>query len=356
MKNVATALFILMLGFSSQAQITPSISIPDQIPQYDGTYEDFGQGEFYYPNGGEIRFADLDRTNAIDVVKYYTMNTYPKRFLLSNNNISLCYDKADYASIIGGAADTLHRIDLEWQNSNVGASLARIDTQYYAALHYLTEWFGSSGRTNVMGGASIACQSIYNNIDLVYTSNTAGLVMYFIVYPGGDYNDILLHINGSKANSIVSNKLKVEANWEFTTFEKPKMYQYTISGNTVTPYLVCNASWANAGTDLYQIGNSTPYNTSMPLIIQIKQGNPSQVTTPGLKWSTYFGGMGFEFLTKTHTDASDNLYIAGHSQSFGLFPQGTGVNALTTMAAMVVFQNLMLLENCYGVHLLGVPA
>ncbi len=78
---------LLLAAFFVPAQITPSMSIPNPIPNYDGSYDNFGQGGLYYPNGGEVRFATEKQENALDIVKYYSMNTYPKRFLLNNNNI-----------------------------------------------------------------------------------------------------------------------------------------------------------------------------------------------------------------------------------------------------------------------------
>lgn len=313
-----------------QAQITTSITIPNPLPNYDGTYDDFGQGHLFYSSGGEVRFADKNQGDASNIAKYYTMNTYPKQYLLNNNNIALCYAKCDLSGqqIAVGAPDTLQRIDLEWSKSNPNAFLAKVDTQNYAKLNYFTQWFNSSGRTNIKGSAAIACQSIYKNIDLVYTSNNAGLVMYFIVYPGGDYKDILMHVNGSKSNSIVGNKLKLDANWESTTLEKPQMYQYIInnSTNVASPINVCNASWQTIGGDSYQIGTTTSYNASLPLIIQLKQANTTQVTSnSGLTWSTYFGGWQYDFLTKTHCDGYGNLFVAGYSNSTSQFPQGPGV-------------------------------
>jgi hypothetical protein len=332
MKQKIFTLFTLLALCNLKAQITPSISIPDGIANYDGTYDNIGQGHLFYPNAGEIRLDDKDRSSAIDVVKYYTMYTNPKQYLMYDNNISLCYDKNDPASLTGSVLDTLQRIDVEWQGSNPSAFLARVDTQKFARLFYFDQYFASSGGRTVEGGAAIACQSIYDNIDLVYTSNNAGLVMYFIVYPGGNYKDIFLHFNGSNSSSIVSNKLIAQGSWDSFILQKPKMYQYSISSGVVTPVTICNANWVNTGTDTYQINNSTLYNTSLPLIIQIKQNDVVSMDTPGLCWSTYFGGVQYEFMTKTHTDANDNLYVAGSSNSSGnTFPQNLGLSGISPL-------------------------
>lgn len=304
-----------------RAQITPSMSIPNPLPNYDGTYDNFGQGHLFYPNDGEARFNNEERDDAGEYVKFYTMYTYPQKFLLANNNLSLVFTKASTPGT--PKVDSLHRVDVEWSGGNSGAALARVDTQNFAKLHYFTEWFSTSGRTDVKGGAAIACQSIYSNIDLVYTSNNAGIVMYFIVYPGGNFNAIRLKLNGAKSHSISGNKLKIDANWESMTFEKPNMYQYTISGsNVISPVNVGNPSWQFVGSNTYKITDTTSYNGSLPLIVQIKQANATTANLPGLDWSTYFGGTQFEFLNRTHTDVGNNLYVGGYSSSSNVtFPQ-----------------------------------
>ncbi len=321
-------LLLLFLSFSTgigKAQYTLSLAIPDPIPNYNGTYDKVGSNHLFYPNDGEIRFANADKTDAKSVVKFYTMNTYPKKFLMRDNNFSYVHYKPKSAG--SGGADSLHRIDCGWHNSNTNTFLARVDTQNFAKLNYFTQWFGSGGRPDVMGGAVIACQSIYPNIDLVYTSNNSGMVIYFIVYPGGNYKNIIMNISGAKATSIVSNKLKIDANWESSSFEKPEMYQYTYVSNVVTPVNIANATWSSIGGNKYQLNTNSSFSSSLPLIVQIKQANATTIDTPGLNWSTYFGGTGQDLLNKTHVDASDNLYAAGYSQSPAIsFPQGPGVS------------------------------
>lgn len=322
MKTKKIILFaLLLLAGIASAQITPSMTIPNPLPNYDGTYDDFGTNHLYYPNDGEIRYNNTDQTNAKDVVKFYTINTFPKKYLLKNNNIAYVHHKIKTNT--SSINDSLHRIDLEWLGSSAAASLARVDTQNFAKLNYFTQWFGSAGRTEVKGGAAIACQSIYQNIDLVYTSNNCGLVMYFIIYPGGNYKSIRMKVAGSKANSIVSNRLKIESNWDYSSLERPQMYQYSLVSGTVTPIIVGTADWQGIGSNTYQFNSISSYNTSLPLIIQIKQAPAAMAATPGLKWSTYFGGDEMDFLIKSHCDANDNLYVAGCSNSSS-FPQAQG--------------------------------
>ena len=335
MKTKTILLLMLCLTVATtKAQITWPAGLPDptDIRNFDGSYDPFGQGHLYYPNDNEVRRIAEDGAeigDAKDYVKFYTMYTHPKIYLRNDNNVSLCYAKGDAAATAANGKDTIQRIDIEWLRPKAGAFLARVDTQKFGRLFWYDQYNAPSGGRTVEGGAAIACQNIYNNIDLVYMSNNSGMVMYFIVYPGGNYKDILLHFNGSNSSSIVGNKLIAQGSWDKFTLQKPQMYQYTISGSVVTPVTVCPANWTNAGTDTYQINSSASYITSMPLIIQIKQNNATTIDTPGLCWSTYFGGWQFEFMTKTHTDASDNLYVAGMSSSGNnTYPQNPLMTAL----------------------------
>lgn len=311
-------MFLLSVWDISKAQITLSITIPNPLPEYNGTYEHFGQHHLFYPNEGEVRYADEARNSAIDEVAFYTHYVWPRQYLLTNNNISFVFSKHDTAT--SNPADSLHRIDVEMDRGRASAFLARVDTQNTCVLNYFTEWFGSTGRTGVKGGAAIACQSIWPNIDMVYTSNNTGLKIYYVVYPGGDPNNIVLHIKGSKSNAIVGNDLVIDANWSSTKFVKPHMYQYTLINNVVTPYIVCQASWQSVGANRYKIDNATAYDPNLPLIVQVSQGPETQSSVNNLNWSTFFGGGDFDYIYKTRSDANNNLFIAGETVSPD-FPQ-----------------------------------
>lgn len=315
-----TILFCLLAAsaLTANSQITPSLTIPNPIPEYNGTYEDFGQHHFFYPNTDEIRLDEEGglQPSAKDVVAYYTKFCFPQKFILKNNKMAFIYGRKDQA----GGKDSLHRIDLEMDRSLSSAFPARVDTQLNCKLNYFLPFVT---KTDVMGGAAIAVQSIYTNIDMVYTSNNTGLKIYYIVYPGGDPNQIILKFNGAKSTGIAGNDLNVTSNFGDFKFVKPKMYQYTYVGNVVTPVNVCPASWQSLGNDMYRVTTASAWNNSLPLIIQVSEGPAVQPTANGIKWSTYFGGNLPDNIYKSKSDAANNLYVAGNTISAN-FPQGTG--------------------------------
>lgn len=309
-------------ALAAKAQITNSLSVPyDDIREYDGSYEQIGSGHFFYPNEHETRLNNESNSTAIEQVQFYTVNTYPKKYLLRNNNVSFNYVRRD--TIAGTVTDSLHRVDVEMYNSSPAAFLARVDTQNTAVLSYFDQWYGATGRTDVRGGATIACQSVWRNIDLVYTSNNQGLKMYFIVYPGGNPDDVVLHIKGSRANGISGANLNFYSNWGGSAFIKPRMYQYTILGSVVTPVNVCPASWQSLGSDNYGITTTSSYITSLPLIIEVMEGVASTAALTGVSWSTYIGGSIEDKVFKSKSDNSNNLFIGGSTSSPN-FPVNAG--------------------------------
>lgn len=305
-----------IVALTAKSQL--SYTLPATFPEFDGSYENFGKHHFFYPNKGEIRYADEDQTPAEAEVAFYTKYTYPRQYLLKNNNISFVFAKKDPAA--DGTKDSLHRIDLQMDRSDPAAFLARVDTQKTAVLNYFTHQTGSSGVTDVRGGAAIAVEKIYPDIDMVYCSNNTGLKIFYVVWPGGDPNRIVLHVNGSKSNAIVGNDLVIDANWSTIKFVKPQMYQYTLINNVVTPFNVCPASWQSSGGDRYKITTTSSWNSSMPLIIQVSQGQETQPNINSLNWSTYYGGGNMDYIFRTNSDANNNLFCAGRTISTD-FPQ-----------------------------------
>ena len=76
-----------MAVLTLQSQITPPFSIPDSIPEYNGSYEDFGQNHFFYPNNGEVRYDDEYRSTSVEEVAFYTKYAWPQQYLLKNTCI-----------------------------------------------------------------------------------------------------------------------------------------------------------------------------------------------------------------------------------------------------------------------------
>src|SRR4051812_38603151 len=96
MKKLILVFFSCVSVFTVKTQVT--YTLPDVIPEYNGTVESFGQNHLYYPSAGEIRLANEAEADAFDVVAYYTRFQYPAKYLLHNTSLSFVFNRKDSVS------------------------------------------------------------------------------------------------------------------------------------------------------------------------------------------------------------------------------------------------------------------
>jgi hypothetical protein len=242
-----------------------TFTLPERLPSYNGTYEPISASHFFYPNKGQIRYDNTDLTSARDVL-YYTQFTFPRKFIFENNTMAFVTSKPD-ASNGGTIRDSINRIDLEYIGRNKGLQTMPLDTQTICVLNYFLASCGGS-ITNIQGHGAIATQGLYKNIDLVYTSNGAGIRIFFVVYPGGNPNDIEMKFTGAKSSAYASGKLKFTTNFDGFSFDEAEAYNvYYAPGNPiVTTATTSGSSWVSVGPDTYKI-NPGSYDANAPLII-----------------------------------------------------------------------------------------
>lgn len=273
--------------------------------------EPYSTNHYFYPNTGEIIYADtIQKANE---VLYYTLNTYPRQYILNNHNIAFVTGKKAATSL---DEDSLHRVDIEFWKGNPltqAHSFERVDSN--GILNYFLGHLSSPEITDVKGSKRIMIPNIYHNIDLHLYSNSSGLKMYWVVKPNTDPVDIIMKLNGSLTNTISGNKLVISTKFGDFSFEQPHAY-YVDTALTTFP-VTC--SWNSLGSDKYSVTTGA-YNPSWPLVIQMVQGpatSPSAVN--GIDWSTYFGGSFGDMVFKTKA-LGNELFIVGETSSNN-FPQ-----------------------------------
>ncbi len=186
----------------------------------------------------------------------------------------------------------------------------------------------SKWRRGIPQFGGVEYQSVYPGIDLVYYGNQRQLEYDFRVAPGADPNQIALSFKGASAH-LDSGDLVLATAGGNVRFRAPHIYQ---PGADVEP---ANKEGANTGKNEKTIaggfrqlaGNKIgftvgPYDRSRELVID-----------PILSYSTFLGGGGEVCPTAGATpdqgcpqvavDASDNIYIAGSTQS-AAFPVTAG--------------------------------
>lgn len=275
----------------------------------------------FYENKGQI--IDTSHTS-VSAIKFYSNYTNPA-FYFKSNSQSFVFTKTDTSSI--NHKDTLHRIDLNFTNSLESAKTYPLEQQETGYLNYFLSHTGTSGITGVLANKRLITPNIYNNIDLMISSNQNGVKYYFIVKPGGDMRDIKLEFTGASSYSLngTSNYLSINSSIGSLTFDKPVAYQLT-AGNATIAVTSFSPTWTTDGaSNKYKFNNGT-YTSSLTLIIEVDQGNStySSTSSGNIKWSTYLGKTSADMINKIKTDNSNNLFALGQTYS-SAFPQGNGV-------------------------------
>jgi hypothetical protein len=273
----------------------------------------------YYRNRGQIIAADTV-TTPVPEVKFYTNNTYPA-FYFGNRKQSFVFARMDTASV--SPSDTLHRIDLDFTLSNESAETYPLDEQQDGYLNYFLAHTGSNGIANVKGNERLITNNLYNNIDLMCSSNQNGIKYYFIVKPGGNIRDIQMEFTGASSFNLngTTNELTINSSIGNIAFDKPIVYQLT-SGNVIVPVSGWTPDWQTNGASNKYKFNDGVYTNSLTLVIEVDQGNGIFVNSSiqNIKWSTYLGKANEDFVNKVKTDATNNLHALGQTYSTN-FPQ-----------------------------------
>lgn len=295
---------------------------PVYLPcNYNLVTDTFSINHLYYPNSGEIR--DTDYVAATDVL-YYTKFTNFTEFV-QKNKVSFCRYKQDTAT--ASKKDTIVRTDMIFSGANEFSEIFPFNFQENLKLNFFTTG-DTMGITNVKGATQLLVPNIYPLIDLHYSSNGKGTKYYFVVKPTGDPKNIKLVFDGATSTATLSNNLKITTALGSFTFNKPDVYNVSISYPSLamtTTTVSGNSRWVSMGSNTYSIDPGT-YSSAWPLVIEFDMGKspPSTSSAIGnMDWSTHLGGAGNDDVRDLKVDNSNNLYVVGQTFS-SPFPNVTG--------------------------------
>lgn len=317
-------LSIVMLGFGigSSAQSFP--------PDLYG--EDLKESIGFWENKGQVKTTD--ELPARDVV-YYTEGAYPRAYFRENSIVSYVLALRDTTA----APDTLYRLDMEC----VGANASDVDPTGYVVKpffeNFYLPWTDAGGVEGVEGYSRLVYEDVYPGVDLHYYSGPNGQKMAFVCHPGSDPTDITLEFTGQDDIEVDwDGALKLFFGDKWVEFEEAVAFQY--EGNTVTQL---NWTAAYDVDEALSISRFTfdGYDPELPLVLQIGPppaagGGP--IETPGLCWSTYFGGDQSDVITSSTQDAQGSYFVAGRTGSGPLeFPAAPGSEAYPNTGGNLAF-------------------
>lgn len=219
----------------------------------------------YLENKGQLK--DENGIN-ISKVKFYNQQEFPNLFF-SNDMVSMVVSNID---TVVPTPDTMHRVDLIFNNRADVRARMRVaplnekEVYFNYFLSHIPE-----GRSKVRAFDNMVYSDIYDNIDLVYSSNSRGSKFYVICKPGSDPTDIEWIFDGYDNLTIgTSNELLIGTSLSEIVFPQPIAFQIDGNGNEVSLNWQPSFNISNDEVSFSSIGN---YNSSMSLVFELTKNS-----------------------------------------------------------------------------------
>lgn len=211
-----------------------------------------------------------------------------------------------------------HRVDVELENINPDV----IVLSEYPSQSYFNFFPGDGGKgiTRVRHYQKVTYQNIYHQIDLVFKYENGKPEYDFVVHPGGNVEDIVLHYKGMKEISQTSeDELTISVNHGSFKDIIPLSYEREINRKVQVSY--------SLSTDHKVSFTAHDYNKNHTLVID---------PAPTLLWGSYYGGSVLDFGLDIALDPSGNILLTGQTNSLN--------NVATSGAYQTTFGSSY---NCY---------
>ncbi len=262
----------------------------------------------YYENTGQL--IDTEGGSP-DYIHYYMPNHSPMLFF-QKTNINLVWASGSQDTT---TQDSLFRVDMFFDQSEYNEKPAMLTEN--DSSNYINYYLGHCPEgITAYANEKLLYSEIYPGIDLVFSSNAAGMKMYFICEPGSDPSNIGLSFTGMDSLSIVNNwSLRLETLLGNYDFERPRVYQQDQNGNVST--LPWQLNWTLENDSIGRFTNWGTYNTELKLVIEVGKSIQTNGNTPiyNLEWSTYRGSIYYDFGYQMVSDDVGDFYSLGTSSS-----------------------------------------
>jgi hypothetical protein len=329
-KKASKCLALLTCAVLSASASFAQSLLPEPFP------EPPSNSNFYYKNAGQI----LDNNDSVrNDVKYYTEKTFPSMYMLEDRVSFVAFLRGDTATI-PTVPDTMCRIDMSFvcapkhfntQQKEQGSAFMPDGVcgtiyAYEQGQDYLNYYLPhcAGGITDVPGYARIVYEDVFPHIDVHFYSNSFAPKIYFVVNPGGDPGDILLHFSGQDSISQVTSNpdLNMYLNSWRLTF--PQAIAYQIDGSNNVTLMSWLPTWSHNGGGDVAISSIGSYNTSDRLVIAVGGAEARPTGLGNLDWSVFYGHSGIEESPRIYAKGND-VYHAMSEQGGAFVSQGGSV-------------------------------
>ena len=247
-------------------------------------------------------------------VKFYSTGSSPKIYF-EDENISFVLSTITGTPDSTGSGDTIlyHKCELQFHEADPYVKVRAFDQRDDYFNYYLA--YIPKGMARVPNYEKVIYSDVFEDIDLLFSSNNRGWKYYYVIKPGADPDDIEFAFSGADSMYVnSSDELILATSLGDIVFPQAEAYQINSSGNKVS--LAWQPDYELDGTTV-NFSTST-YDISKPLVFEIKQWSTatSWPSIDNLEWSTYYGdGQAFTKFFTTKTNQSNNIWISGITAS-----------------------------------------
>ena len=222
------------------------------------------------------------------------------KYYFSSSSLSVAFLNSKIRFTVNDSSNKLSTLNLTFVGSNDSEPQGMVKS-----LSMTNFFINGLSIANVPNYQEILYANLYPNIDLMYYFTNQGLKYEFIVKPGGNPDNIIIHSNKDIQIDTTGTKVSYfnpfSSKTTLLTDDNLLVYQGLESNQIKSSYSLTGNSLNN-----YKINiDPLTYNHSENLII-----DPIWV-----EFSTYFGGSGTDIARAVATDSVGNNYIVGYTNS-----------------------------------------
>ncbi|MGD1844184.1 MAG: hypothetical protein ACFB10_02205, partial [Salibacteraceae bacterium] len=262
----------------------------------------------YWENKGQL-YRQVEGLKALEV-KYYSKGAQPHLYAIEGK-VAMVYREITTYENQPEIDETTYRVDLSFRDANTVAPEA--SEQFYTHLNFY-DGRDPGGIEEVKGYGRLVYPGIYPNIDFHLYGHSFGTKLAFVLHPGANPNDLVLHFDGQDILDVVNgNEIELYMGSKDIAIPQSIAYQADQQGN-ITP-LLGSPTDSDQGNGDVKLHFGT-YDPNQELIILFgkpeteSNGARSHAVVPP-HYMSYFGGSGQDEIRAVTTDDVGNTYIAG---------------------------------------------
>ncbi len=257
-------------------------------------------------NRGQLLGTDNKTTN----IKFYNKTGgNPQQVYFADAKMSYVFSKLDTAQI--NPVDSLHRIDMAFINgraTQVYAQSLRSDYENFFLAHI------PDGCLKMKTYNQLFRPEIYTKVDVVYSSNAAGMKYFYVIKPGGNPASIQENYTGANSVTVNGTSLEIASSLGNIKHPQPRVWEIDAAGNLIA--LNWQPSFnVNGNTVSYTMNGA--YNAANTLVIEVDNGAvtgvANQITGTNMDWSSHYGSLagGDTPFSSVKADKAGNSFYGG---------------------------------------------